>query len=136
METILEGREVFEAGMNDMAIGWRVWIYWMMFINIIALPFAFTRSEARVILVAFFLAAVFMMWLAGAYGYERILGLAHVVFWTPLVIYLIARYRNGDVPRTSLYGRYVLVVILTNTASLVIDYVDVARYLLGERSGA
>lgn len=137
METILEGREVFESGLAEMAVGWRIWVYWMMFLNVVAaLPFAFTRTEARVILVTFLLNAAFMMWLAGTYGYERILGLSHVVFWTPLVIYLVMRYRSGGVPRSSFYGYYVLTVIVTDSASLVIDYIDVARYFLGRGGGA
>lgn len=136
METILEGQAVFDEGMRQMALGWQLWIYWMILLNgVVALPFAFTRTEARVVLVTFIANGAFMMWLAGTYGYERILGLSHVVFWTPLMIYLVVRYRGSGVPKSSAYGYYVLAVIVTDTASLVIDYIDVVRYLLGERSG-
>lgn len=137
METILEGQRVFDEGARQMAVGWQIWMYWMIFVNLVAaLPFAFTRNEARFIIVAFILAETFMMWLAGTYGFAKILGLAHIVFWSPLLIYLVARYRSGGVPRSSFYGRYVLTVILTNGVSLIIDAVDVVRYLLGEQSGS
>lgn len=74
---------------------------------------------------------VLMNWLFGEYGYQRILGLAHIVFWTPLLIYLWARRRHWNM--ASLSGKWLAALFATNLVSLIIDYIDVARYLSGER---
>ena len=65
-------------------------------------------------------------------GYVKLLGLPHVVIWTPLVIWLIVLLRGRDMP---VWPRRILsLVILTILVSLAFDYVDVIRYLLGERA--
>ena len=64
-------------------------------------------------------------------GYNRFLGLAHVVFWTPLSIYLYRRLRNLFGP--PLFESWIRVLLASIGLSLVIDYVDVLRYIMGDR---
>ena len=64
-------------------------------------------------------------------GMVRLLGLSHVVFWTPLVVIMIRRIREGIsglVPRLAAVLAVAIIV-----AALIFDYADVARWLLGER---
>jgi hypothetical protein len=42
--------------------------------------------------------------------------------------------RRSDFDSTTWFGWWVYVLMLTNTVSLVIDYVDVIRYALGDRA--
>lgn len=107
------------------------WIGWLALVNLSAI-FFFAEIEARWVLAAFGASALTMFGLYELVGYARLLGLAHVLFWTPLVIYLYRRLSNLVGP--PLLERWLRLLLATNGLSLVIDYVDVLRYLLGERS--
>lgn len=107
------------------------WIIWLGFVNTLSLAFL-SEVEARWTLAAFVGSFLFMSVLYEINGYNRLLGLAHVVFWTPLVIYLYRRLTNLVGPR--LFERWIRLLLATIGLSLVIDYVDVLRYLMGDRS--
>ena len=109
----------------------QVWVGWMVVVNILGAIMFISRQEAKWVLVAMAGNIVLMNWLFAVYGYQRILGLAHVVFWTPLVIYLWRRRPHWKVE--TLGGKWIALLFTTNLVSLVIDYLDVARYLAGER---
>jgi hypothetical protein len=106
-------------------------IFWFIIINT-ACIFFLREVEARWVLTAWLLNVVFMTILFEVNGYNRLLGLSHLIFWTPLLIYLHRR-RQG-IAGDSLFEGWIRTLFLTNLASLVIDYVDVVRYLLGDRS--
>ena len=100
------------------------WLNWMGLMNLLVPVFFLRRFEARIIIAAFLLNAAFMALLYEQMGYGKHLGLAHVVFWTPLVLWLASRFdtiRAGG----GFFPGYVIVLIATNTISLVIDYIDV-----------
>jgi len=101
------------------------WLNWMGFVNLLLpLVFVWRHWEARVVIGVFLANAVFMAGLYEEMGYGKHLGLAHVVFWTPLVLWLVARFDTIRA-RSALFAAYVLVLIATNTISLGIDYADV-----------
>jgi hypothetical protein len=101
------------------------WLNWMGFVNLfLPLLFVWRHWEARVVIAAFLLNAAFMAVLFEQMGYGKHLGLAHVVFWTPLVLWLVTRF-EPILARSTAFAVYVLVVIATNTISLGIDYADV-----------
>lgn len=69
--------------------------------------------------------------LYGFVGYVKLLGLPHIIFWTPLIFFLITVWRKPDLPKIpKLILTLVMSVILI---SLAFDYVDLLRYVLGER---
>lgn len=107
-----------------------IWIAWLGTVNALSLAFL-SEVEARWTLAAFLASFVFMSILYQVNGYNRLLGLAHVVFWTPLVIYLYARLTNLVGPR--LFERWIRILLATIGLSLVVDYVDVLRYVMGDR---
>lgn len=109
----------------------QVWIAWMGLVNFGAIVFL-RRVQARWALAAFASAALFMEVLFRVNGFNRLLGLAHVVFWTPLVVYLL-RERPRLEPGSA-FTRWVTILLATNALSLVVDYCDVVRYLMGDRS--
>ena len=108
-----------------------IWVGWLGSVNLASLLFL-RHVEARWVLAAFACNLVFMTWLFGETGYNRLLGLSHVIFWTPLLIYLYRRRER--IPTGGAFAGWVWVLIATNAVSLLIDYVDVARYLAGDRS--
>ena len=110
----------------------RLWILWMAILNS-ASVFFLRRAEARWTLAAWLLNLFTMNRLFDAYGYTRILGLSHVLWWTPLVVYLFRRRASfGE----GAFGGWARWLALTLAASLAVDYVDVARWALGERGPA
>lgn len=70
-------------------------------------------------------------WIYGQLGYVRLLGLPHVLLWTPLVIWLWRQRKRPDMPAWP--RRILLAVCAVLAVSLAFDYTDTARYLLGER---
>ena len=107
----------------------QAWLFWMFILNSLAVAF-WRRREGRWVLLAWLLNLTFMPLLYEAFGYVRLLGLSHILFWTPLVIAL-ARAVPG-VPAGDAYGKWIRTVLVTNAISLVIDYVDLVRYLAGD----
>ena len=59
------------------------------------------------------------------------MGIVHVILWTPLFVYLFLRAKNGEMPLLCRLAIWMFAATLA--VSLVFDYTDVARYLLGER---
>jgi len=66
------------------------------------------------------------------YGYTRILGLSHIIFWTPLLAYLW-KTRNAN-PKRKLTGLFVKIAIAIIFISLLFDYTDIIRYIMGDRA--
>lgn len=119
--------------------GWlRAWVMVLVATNLAALLFVVHRRggkwhvrwPALAILAAFFAAGMFMEWLFQRYGYVRLLGLPHLVFWGPVWLWLLLR-RRELAPAGSWWGRYVLLYLVIAGISLAVDAVDVARYLAG-----
>jgi hypothetical protein len=91
-----------------------------------------TRRDSLAILIAMVPIMLMMQWLYDTLGYTRLLGLAHVIFWTPLAVYLW--WRLSDLRINAPFRQVIWVLLATIIVSLAFDYVDVARYLLGERA--
>ncbi|MEY1556117.1 hypothetical protein AB3Y40_10835 [Yoonia sp. R2331] len=115
--------------------------YWLpvLFVGAFVLPLALfiwreTRMAAVFCIVASFGAAFAIDMLFQQMGYVKLLGLPHIILWTPLAIYLWRLISKGNAPRAA---RVTMGIVLTViTISLAFDYVDVARFALGERAPA
>ncbi len=119
--------------------GWlSIWMP-ILFAGAFVLPLALliwkpTRLTAGICVAASILRALSTNLLYEKMGYVRLLGLPHSVFWTPLMIYLFTMMRKptvGQVAKVIMAIASVVILI-----SLVFDYRDVIRYLLGERAAA
>ncbi len=116
------------------------WIqYWVnamglvFVVSIVVLLFSASTRRDAVVMIAT-LAATFgaMMWLYGQVGYVRLLGVVHVVLWTPLAIYLWRRLADATIGTP--FRQTIWLVLAVIVVSLAFDYVDVGRYALGERA--
>jgi len=132
----MENQMPFNEAMFTLASGWQtVWLYWMSF-AIIVTPLVLifsksTRLDAVIVLLTNIAMLVGMGWIYEQIGYVRLMGIVHVILWTPLFIYLFLRAKNGEMP---LLCRLIIWMFAATLAvSLVFDYTDVVRYLLGER---
>jgi len=71
-----------------------------------------------------------MSWLYGQVGYVRLLGLAHLLFWGPVWVWILSR--RAAIGTSTRFGQYVHVYLVVAGASLAIDAIDVVRHLLGD----
>ncbi|MDB2438936.1 hypothetical protein N9W89_09495 [Hellea sp.] len=109
-----------------------IWMGIMGLLHIAAIPFAIKDWRPRIMVIVMIINMMFMGALFHTYGYTRILGLSHVIFWTPLLAYLW-KSRNKD-PERVWTGRFVKLAIVIIFISLLFDYTDVVRYVLGDRA--
>ena len=108
------------------------WVIWLVFINLFSVIFIFKHVEARWVLGVFVVVAFSMHLLFLQVGMVRLLGIVHVIYWTPLLIYMFRRFKK--IATKTSYGIYIRILMLTIATSLAIDYVDVVRYFLGHGS--
>ena len=133
----MENQIPFNEAMFTLASGPQtVWLYWMSFAIIVTpLVLVFskaTRLDAAIVLLTNIAMLVGMSWIYDLMGYVRLMGIVHVVLWTPLFVYLFLRAKKGKMP---LLCRLVIWMFAATLAvSLVFDYTDAVRYLLGERA--
>ena len=108
----------------------QVWVRWLIAVNTAGLLFVRRRVEARWVLLAWALTISLIGMIHDAFGYERILGVAHIAVWAPLVVHLWQRRRRWRALAT--WGdRWIAVLLLSNTVSLAFDHVDLLRFLAG-----
>jgi hypothetical protein len=114
----------------------QIWVLVLVATNLAAILFVISRQEkgfrirpeAIAILLSFVAATVAMRWLYDKLGYVRLLGLSHLVFWLPVYIWLLAKYRRNEF--IAPFKHYLAVYFLITGLSLVMDFSDVVRYLL------
>jgi hypothetical protein len=118
----------FNKKILGMKFPWPLWLGLLALVNIGGGMVFIRTMEGQLALVSM-MAAFMIMW--GIYvkrGFVRLLGLGHIIAWTPQVVWYIQVV--GD---TAGWFQYWLIsVIALNALSLVIDFVDVVRYSLGD----
>ena len=117
-----------------MKFPWNLWVAVMGIANMAFGILYFAMPEGKLTLAALMGSFVVMTVIFSKFGFVRLLGLGHVLFWTPLCIWLLARVQDGQYDSASGLKTWVYCVLVVNILSLLIDYADVFRYLRGERS--
>lgn len=127
----------FEEAVATHAPAWvGIWLD-ILFFSAIVLPLSLVIWKATRLTALFvFIAAVFnvvgVMTLYQQLGYVRLLGLPHIIAWTPLAIHLWFKMKSPDV---SAMPRVITGIAFTTIMiSLAFDYVDLIRYIAGERT--
>jgi hypothetical protein len=116
--------------MMIMPIHWQVWLGVLVTANMVV-PFFFIHMlEAQVVLAAAIVGMVIMSIIFNVKGFVRLLGIGHIA-WLPLVFWLWTRLDHA--PADSIFGYWLMVVVVLNSLSLIIDTIDVLRYVKGER---
>lgn len=124
----------FRLGVATLAWPWWLWMALLGVVNM-ALPLVFLGSlEAKVVLAAVLAGALVQLLLVGRLGFVRLLGLGHIVAWVPMLLWLVPRL--GNLGGATAFGRWLMAVVVLDLASLAIDFVDVGRYLAGDRRPA
>ena len=120
----------FNKGIMKMPILWQLWLMLLVVVNLVVPLFFLDRLEAQVVVVALLASATLMTILTGVFGFTRLLGLGHI-FWFPLLYFLWLRL--VQIPADDFFGIWVRALMALNAASLVIDIIDVSRYIAGDR---
>lgn len=121
----------FNKGMMKMPIQWQAWLILLVTANLVMPLFYLNRFEAQVVLATIMASMILMIVLTALTGFTRLLGLGHVL-WIPLIYFLWLRLEQN--PADDFFGIWIRVLMILNATSLVIDSVDVARYITGDRS--
>ncbi len=121
----------FNKGVMRAPTSVRLWLMLLIVFNLVVPLFYLHRVEAQIILGAFLSSVVLMTILTGLSGFTWLIGLGHI-FWIPLLYFLWSRL--GQIPADDLFGIWIRVLIGVNAISLVIDGVDVVRYIAGDRA--
>lgn len=108
--------------------GVAVWVFALMVVNLAALAF-WSEPLAKVIVVTFMLSSMLMMGLYTWFGFERILGLGHVL-WVPLLAAIVMHLSEAD----GAFAAYLILVALSIGISLIFDIRDVWIYLSSKRA--
>ncbi len=87
--------------------------------------------EAKIVLGVVLISATILMALFARLGYVRLLGIGHIL-WVPMIAWLWSRL--DQIGTESLFGKWLLIVIVIDSISVVIDAIDVLRYIRGERT--
>ena len=126
----MKGFLKFNRGIIKMPIPVRLWLMVLVGANMVIPLFFLGRLEARVVLGTFIISAMLMVLLTARVGFNRLLGLGHILF--PVLIYFLWT-RLSQLPADSVYGVWVRAVMLLNAISVIFDVVDVIRYISGNR---
>lgn len=112
----------------------KYWIRWLGLANMACLFFAWKHKQARWVAIAMLVVAIANIPMAMALGLVKGLSIPHLVAWVPLTVYLAMEIRNNKVSIGSAFGIWVLVLMVTNTISIVFDIRDSVEYIAGDRA--
>lgn len=120
----------FVTGVRSLAFYWQAWLVLLVVVNFVAPLFFLRYFEAQLCIAVFFMSGFIGVVLVKLQGFTRLLGLMHFA-WFPMIAFFCTHlaHHSSDQP----YGLWLRLVIAVNTLSLVIDTVDVVRYVLGNR---
>jgi hypothetical protein len=104
----------------------QAWLGWMFLVNFCSV-FFLRRAQARWTAAAMVCNMVGMQALVRIYGTGHHLALPHVVFWSPLLVYLFMQRRR--ILEATPFGIWACLMFATNSVSLLLDYRAVFKWL-------
>jgi len=120
----------FNKGLMSMPMPWPIWLGLLVAVNVAGPIYFFEALEAKVVLAAFLASVALMTAIFATKGFVRLLGIGHI-FWVPMVPWLWTRL--DQVGPGDPLGYWIIAVMIMNGISLIIDAIDVVRYVAGDR---
>ena len=105
-----------------------VWVLILMSINVVSVAF-WNEPLAKVIFVTFMLSVMLMMGLYSRFGFEKILGMGHIL-WIPLLVYVLMEIPTAR----DTFKSYLIILSISIAISLVFDIVNVWKYFTDRKS--
>ena len=109
----------------------RIWALWLVATNAAAVVFI-DRPEALVTLAIVGLAVFVQALIYQKLGFVRVLGIAHLM-WIPMLLWFMTRLESAFASDPS-FGWWLVSLISTNFISLLVDGMDVTRFLKGKKT--
>ncbi len=120
----------FNKGLMKMPLQWQIWLMFLVGANMVVPFFFLDHLEAQIALGIIMLSMMLMTAVTHFSGFTRLLGLGHI-FWFPMLYFFWTRL--GQIPADNFFGIWLRVLMIINAVSLIIDVVDVVRYITGDR---
>jgi hypothetical protein len=108
----------------------RLWCVWLVGVNAACLLFI-THSEAQAVLAVTAIAVVVQTLIYQRIGFTRILGTVHIL-WVPMFAWMATRLET--ITSEPALTNWLLLLLVTNLISLVVDTTDAIRFIRGERA--
>lgn len=105
-----------------------VWVAILALVNIASL-FFWSDPFAKLIFIAFMASAMAIMALFSYFGFEKILGIGHVL-WIFLLPYILLQLTHVE----GTFFLYLVILSAFLTISLVFDTIDVRKYIHDKRT--
>lgn len=120
----------FLKGLWQMSLTKKIWTLVLAILNV-GMPFLFLQHlESEIILGVFFVNVVALTSLTALLGYTRLVSLGHAL-WIPLIYFLWTQ--RDLIPANEPFGMWIRVLMSVNGITLMMDAVDVIRYVRGDR---
>ena len=120
----------FNKGVLKFPVGVKLWLLVLLVANFLIPLLLLPRLEATVVLATFFASFGLMVLITRLSGFTRLLGLGHILL-IPLIFYLWGPL--GGAEDSGLYSIWLRGLIAVNTVCVLLDAIDIARYLRGDR---
>ncbi len=120
----------FNQGILKMPVNWQLWLMVLITFNLVIPLFLLSHVQAQVVVGVLVASLMLFTVLTARFGFTRLLGLGHIL-WVPLIYFLWTRLEQ--LPADDVFEIWIRALITLNAASLVIDAVDVVRYIAVDR---
>ncbi len=130
MENLMKTMIRFLRTMMLMPKPWLAWLGLLVFINMLIPLYLIHTLEAKVVLITNICGMTIMTAIFSAKGFVRLLGIGHIA-WVPMIPWLFTRLEKISFDNP--FGYWLLAIIIINSLTLMIDTIDVIRYIRGER---
>lgn len=107
----------------------RVWVILLMLVNLLSILFLAT-THGKIAFASMCLGVVVMIAICGKLKFVRLLGIGHI-FGIPMLAWFLIDFPQ-DGPRTG-FTTWLTSLIVCNSISLILDTMDVVRFLRGDR---
>jgi hypothetical protein len=119
----------FNKKILGMKFPWNLWLGLLVLLNIGGGVFFIRTMEGQLALICMMAAFLIMWFIYVEKGFVRLLGLGHLIAWTPQMVFYIQSVENT----AGWFQYWIISVLIFNGICLVIDFVDVVRYSLGNK---
>jgi len=111
-----------------------LWMDWMGIVFLASILFAWKRIGARLALLVVVLTMLGANVIYVTTGNVHLFGIAHLIFWAPLLYFLVTReIRVPNFKAASPYGIWLLLISATIVISLVFDVRDIFLVSTGQK---
>ncbi len=114
-----------------MKFPWNLWVGLQALVNMVGGLVYIRTPEGQMALACLMLAFLIMWSIYAKKGFVRLLGLGHLIAWSPLMVWYAKVVAQGNAE--GLFEYWLISILAINGISLVIDFVDVVRYSLGDK---